>query len=150
MKERPSTRPGADASHLRYVTSGHSGFQREKYRSGFRYRRADGRELRDPVVLERIRHLAIPPAWTNVWICASEHGHLRATGRDARGRKQYRYHPLGEPDAMPASSTACANSGAPCLPFAGRSRGFAPAAAFTGGRIGHRGPVARDHAHPRR
>ncbi|HZW18127.1 MAG TPA: DNA topoisomerase IB, partial [Luteimonas sp.] len=59
---------------------------------GFRYVDAAGRPLRDSSVLERIRSLAIPPAWTDVWICRSPRGHLQATGRDARGRKQYRYH----------------------------------------------------------
>lgn len=62
-------------------------------RGGFRYRRADGRPLRDPATLERITRLAIPPAWRDVWICPRSDGHIQATGRDARGRKQYRYHP---------------------------------------------------------
>src|SRR5690242_4657327 len=60
---------------------------------GFRYTRADGKPLRNPADLKRIRALAIPPAWTDVWICPDPRGHLQATGRDARGRKQYRYHP---------------------------------------------------------
>jgi DNA topoisomerase-1 len=60
---------------------------------GFRYYRADGRPLRSPTDLKRIRKLAVPPAWKRVWICADPRGHLQATGRDARGRKQYRYHP---------------------------------------------------------
>ena len=60
---------------------------------GFRYRRADGRPVRSPADLKRIRALAIPPAWKDVWICPDPKGHLQATGRDARGRKQYRYHP---------------------------------------------------------
>jgi DNA topoisomerase-1 len=60
---------------------------------GFRYYRPDGRPLRNPADLKRIRGLVIPPAWKNVWICADPRGHLQATGRDARGRKQYRYHP---------------------------------------------------------
>jgi DNA topoisomerase-1 len=55
---------------------------------------ADGRPVRDPKHLERIRSLAIPPAWINVWICPSANGHLQAVGRYAKGRKQYRYHPL--------------------------------------------------------
>src|SRR3954452_19705010 len=59
----------------------------------FRYVRADGRKVKDAAELARIKSLVIPPAWTNVWICASPDGHLQATGRDARGRKQYRYHP---------------------------------------------------------
>ena len=59
---------------------------------GFRYRRADGRPVRSAADLKRIRALAIPPAWKDVWISADPKGHLQATGRDARGRKQYRYH----------------------------------------------------------
>lgn len=59
----------------------------------FRYRDAAGRALTNERTLARIRRLAIPPAWTDVWICPVENGHLQATGRDARGRKQYRYHP---------------------------------------------------------
>jgi len=59
----------------------------------FRYVRTDGRKVSDPVELARIKSLVIPPAWTNVWICPDPRGHLQATGRDARGRKQYRYHP---------------------------------------------------------
>jgi DNA topoisomerase-1 len=60
---------------------------------GFRYLDASGKVVRDAATLRRIRSLVIPPAWTDVWICADERGHLQATGRDARGRKQYRYHP---------------------------------------------------------
>src|SRR5438270_3853342 len=59
----------------------------------FRYVRADGRKVTNPAELARIKSLVIPPAWTNVWICSDPQGHLQATGRDARGRKQYRYHP---------------------------------------------------------
>src|SRR3954465_12390123 len=59
----------------------------------FRYVRADGRKVTDAAELARIKSLVIPPAWTNVWICSDPQGHLQATGRDARGRKQYRYHP---------------------------------------------------------
>src|SRR5262249_5883045 len=57
------------------------------------YRRADGSPVKDASTLQRIRSLAIPPAWTDVWICAEPSGHIQAVGRDARGRKQYRYHP---------------------------------------------------------
>jgi DNA topoisomerase-1 len=60
---------------------------------GFKYLRADGRVIRHPSELKRIAKLAVPPAWTDVWICPDPRGHLQATGRDARGRKQYRYHP---------------------------------------------------------
>lgn len=68
------------------------GIRRERRGRGFSYRRPDGRLLREPDELARIRSLAIPPAWTKVWISPSPRGHIQATGRDARGRKQYRYH----------------------------------------------------------
>ncbi|HEY3495010.1 MAG TPA: hypothetical protein VGK73_10005 [Polyangiaceae bacterium] len=63
-----------------------------RHGAGFRYSLPNGARVRSPQVLARIRALAIPPAWNNVWICADENGHVQATGRDARGRKQYRYH----------------------------------------------------------
>lgn len=78
---------------LRYVSDTSPGIHRLRCGKGFRYRDAEGRAVRDSATLERIRSLAIPPAYENVWICASAHGHLQASGRDARGRKQYRYHP---------------------------------------------------------
>lgn len=78
---------------LRYVSDDQPGFQRLKQGRGFRYVDADGRSVTDRQVLARIRSLVIPPAWTDVWICARPDGHLQATGRDARRRKQYRYHP---------------------------------------------------------
>jgi DNA topoisomerase-1 len=77
---------------LTYVTDDAPGISRRRAGKGFTYR-AGGRAVRDKKTLERIRALAIPPAWTDVWICASANGHLQATGRDARGRKQHRYHP---------------------------------------------------------
>jgi DNA topoisomerase-1 len=76
-----------------YVTDEEPGSRRERAGDGWRYVRDKGREVRDEATLARIRKLAIPPAWTDVWICAQADGHLQATGRDARGRKQYRYHP---------------------------------------------------------
>ena len=69
------------------------GIRRERAARGFTYRGTDGRRLRDAGELARIRRLAIPPAYEDVWICPKPNGHLQATGRDARGRKQYRYHP---------------------------------------------------------
>ncbi|HAL05930.1 MAG TPA: DNA topoisomerase [Brevundimonas sp.] len=69
------------------------GLTRRRSGRGFCYRDADGRLIRDAATLGRIRSLAIPPAWTDVWICPRATGHIQATGRDARGRKQYRYHP---------------------------------------------------------
>ena len=78
---------------LRYVNDQDAGIRRELSRAGADYVAADGRLVRDPATLGRIRKLAIPPAWTDVWISADPRGHIQAVGRDARGRKQYRYHP---------------------------------------------------------
>lgn len=83
----------ARAAGLRYVSDQQAGISRVRAGRGFAYRLADGTAVRDRETLARIRWLAIPPAWSNVWICTLGHGHLQATGRDARGRKQYRYHP---------------------------------------------------------
>ncbi len=80
-------------SGLLYVSDAMPGIRRLREGDGFRYRRPDGRALRDVKELQRIRQLAIPPAYEEVWICPLPQGHLQATGRDARGRKQYRYHP---------------------------------------------------------
>jgi DNA topoisomerase-1 len=91
LPEEP--RAAAAAAGLRYVTDEAAGITRRRHGRGFSYRDADGRPVRDRATLARIRSLAIPPAWTDVWICPHEHGHVQATGRDARGRKQYRYHP---------------------------------------------------------
>ena len=77
---------------LRYVSDVMPGIRRRRAGTGFSYRAPLGKELCDRPTLERIRALAIPPAWTDVWICPSPDGHIQATGRDARGRKQYRYH----------------------------------------------------------
>src|SRR5688572_11250767 len=68
------------------------GLRRRRNGRGFVYVDASGRPVRKPTTIRRIRALAIPPAWTSVWICRDPRGHLQATGRDARGRKQYRYH----------------------------------------------------------
>jgi DNA topoisomerase I len=83
----------AQAARLRYVSDTQPGIRRQRAGRGFSYRGIDGRPIRDPAVLRRIKALAIPPAWTDVWICPRPDGHMQATGRDARGRKQYRYHP---------------------------------------------------------
>ncbi|HEX6868879.1 MAG TPA: hypothetical protein VF119_08730, partial [Candidatus Limnocylindrales bacterium] len=82
----------ARAAGLRYSSDAKPGISRHRAGRGFTYRTADGATIRDRAVLRRIRALAVPPAWTDVWICADPAGHLQATGRDARGRKQYRYH----------------------------------------------------------
>jgi DNA topoisomerase-1 len=78
---------------LRYTTDRTPGIRRKRNGRRFRYIGADGKIVRDPAVLDRIGKLVIPPAWTDVWICTDPRGHLQATGRDARGRKQHRYHP---------------------------------------------------------
>ena len=83
----------AKAAGLRYVYDTRPGIRRRRYGKGFRYIGVDGAIVRDAEVLRRIRSLAIPPAWTDVWICNAANGHLQATGRDAKGRKQSRYHP---------------------------------------------------------
>ena len=83
----------ARAAGLRYVHDGRAGIHREAVKDGFRYLDAHGAPVEDDTTLARIKGLVIPPAWQDVWICAQANGHLQATGRDARGRKQYRYHP---------------------------------------------------------
>ncbi|MEW6160041.1 MAG: DNA topoisomerase IB, partial [Verrucomicrobiota bacterium] len=85
-------RQSAEEAGLHYVTDAQPGIRRLKQRKAFAYFTPAGERIRDPKVLQRIKALAIPPAWTEVWICPSPNGHLQATGRDARGRKQYRYH----------------------------------------------------------
>ena len=83
----------ASAAGLRYVSDARPGIVRQRAGGGFVYRSPDGAALRDKAVFSRIKSLAVPPAWQEVWICTHPNGHLQATGRDARGRKQYRYHP---------------------------------------------------------
>jgi DNA topoisomerase-1 len=83
----------AEEAGLRYVSDAMPGIGRRRAGRGFSYTGVDGKRLTDKRVLARIKSLAIPPAWTDVWICPIARGHLQATGRDARGRKQYRYHP---------------------------------------------------------
>ncbi|KAA6458221.1 DNA topoisomerase IB [Acidobacteria bacterium AB60] len=78
---------------LRYVSDAKPGIARKRRGKGFRYFGADGKQITDEATLKRIRSLVIPPAWRSVWICPLANGHLQATGRDARGRKQSRYHP---------------------------------------------------------
>jgi DNA topoisomerase I len=80
-------------ARLRYVSDSRPGIRRKRAGKGFSYVGPDGAPIRDDQTLRRIKSLAIPPAWQEVWICAQPNGHLQATGRDAKGRKQYRYHP---------------------------------------------------------
>ena len=85
-------RDAAETAGLTYVTDDEPGIRRRKAGKGFYYVDSDGRKMTDRADLERVRKLAIPPAYTDVWICARPDGHIQATGRDAKGRKQYRYH----------------------------------------------------------
>lgn len=88
-----SERAQARAAGLVYVSDAAPGIRRVRRGDGFAYVDAGGRALTDAATLRRIARLAVPPAYEDVWICADPSGHLQATGRDARGRKQYRYHP---------------------------------------------------------
>lgn len=92
QKLEAESRATARAAGLSYVSDSDPGIARVRKRGKFHYLTAQGRELTDAAELARIRALAIPPAWTQVWICPSARGHIQAVGRDARGRKQYRYH----------------------------------------------------------
>jgi DNA topoisomerase-1 len=83
----------AKAARLRHVSDDRPGITRHKARHGFDYREPEGGLISDIETLSRVKSLAIPPAWSDVWICPWPNGHIQATGRDARGRKQYRYHP---------------------------------------------------------
>ncbi len=97
MKRKKQTARGAfvfpEKARLQLWSDTKPGIRRQRIGQNFRYRAADGRVVRDARTLARIRALAIPPAWKDVVICPDARGHLQATGRDARGRKQYRYHP---------------------------------------------------------
>ena len=86
-------RRGAVPRGLRYVTDGVRGIRRRRVGGGWAYYTPDGGLITDGRVRQRLNRLAIPPAWTDVWICPDPDGHIQATARDARGRKQYRYHP---------------------------------------------------------
>jgi DNA topoisomerase I len=94
-RKSPAADPPASAREagLRYVRDGEPGIRRQRTGRGCRYLAPDGSPVRDPGTLERIAALAIPPAWRDVWICADPDGHIQAVGKDARGRRQYIYHP---------------------------------------------------------
>jgi len=83
----------ARAAHLHYVSDAKPGIRREMAEDGWAFHQPNGERITDEKTVARIRKLAIPPAYTDVWICRDPNGHLQAVGRDARGRKQYRYHP---------------------------------------------------------
>jgi DNA topoisomerase-1 len=89
----PDPVESAKAASLRYVTDDKPGISRLRRGAAFQYIDPSGKVIRDPEELQRIKSLAIPPAWREVWICRIRNGHLQATGRDAKGRKQHRYHP---------------------------------------------------------
>jgi DNA topoisomerase I len=91
--DRADPMASARAAQLHYVSDALPGIRRQRQGDAFIYLAPDGEPVRAANALSWIRSLAIPPAWTDVWICADPEGHLQATGRDARGRKQYRYHP---------------------------------------------------------
>ena len=95
MSQRPSREfvGSAKAAGLRYVTDSAPGIRRRRVGRGFSYVDPDGRVIRERDRIRRFRSLVIPPAWSDVWICPLPEGHLQVTARDARGRKQYRYHP---------------------------------------------------------
>jgi len=88
----PEAVAAAREANLRYVSDESPGIRRRVTKKGVTFAGSDGRTVKDRATLVRIKRLAIPPAWTDVWICPVENGHIQATGRDARGRKQYRYH----------------------------------------------------------
>lgn len=92
MTDLLSQKEIARAIQLRYVRSDQKGYSRKKKGEGFIYLDTEGRTIRDPEIIRRIQGLVLPPAWTDVWICPFPNGHLQATGIDALGRKQYRYH----------------------------------------------------------
>ena len=83
----------ARAAHLRYVSDHRPGISRMRRDDGWEFIDTDGSVITDPNDIARIKKLATPPAFASVWICRDPRGHLQAVGRDARGRKQYRYHP---------------------------------------------------------
>src|SRR4051794_25922020 len=83
---------GPAMTRLREIDCNGPGLRRRRAGKGFTYLDEDGRRITEPEVLDRLRSLAIPPAWTDVWICADPYGHIQATGVDDRGRRQYRYH----------------------------------------------------------
>ncbi len=83
----------ARSAGLRHVSDGGPGIRRKRTGRGFVYLSPTGARITDPRVIDRLRAIAAPPAWSDVWLCPSADGHIQATGRDARGRKQYRYHP---------------------------------------------------------
>ena len=141
----------AKVAGLRYVSDTKPGIRRKRSGKGFTYLGPDGKPIRDPDVLRRIASLAIPPAWTEVWISPKPLGHLQATGRDAKGRKQYRYHPRWRAvrDETKYSRMLAFGAALPADPQAHRGRP-GPAGPPEGEGPRHGRPPARDHPDPRR
>ena len=136
---------------LRYVSDLAPGITRKKRGKGFSYEKPDGTAITDPQERARIASIAIPPAWTDVWICPTPDGHILATGRDARGRKQYRYHPRWREvrDADKFESLAEFGAAAP-RPAPSRRRRPAPPRPPPREGAGAGGQAARRDPHPRR
>ena len=149
--QRVDPRVTARTAGLRYSTDSRPGLSRQRHGRGFSYRDAEGAVIRDRATLARIRALAIPPAWTDVWICPDATGHVQATGRDARGRKQHRYHPLwtvhrdeAKYERLIAFAAVLPRIRARCDEDLARP-GLGPGEGHRG-----RGPAAGAHAHPGR
>ncbi len=120
MSAAPPDIPALPAG-LCYVDDRQPGIRRRRQGKRFVYFDADGQRIGDAEEIRRLDKLAIPPAYREVWICPDPNGHLQATGRDARGRKQYRYHPRWRRYAMPTSTSACCASARRCRGCAGTS-----------------------------
>jgi len=99
---------------LHYVDDSQPGIRRRRLRGKFVYFEPNGERIRDEEEIRRINKLAIPPAYRDVWICPDAQGHLQATGRDARGRKQYRYHTRWREIRDSTSTNECSSSVKPC------------------------------------
>jgi DNA topoisomerase IB len=119
---------------LTYVNDAVPGITRERREDGWLYRRPDGTPIVDPHERAWIDAIGIPPAWTHVWISPVPDGHILATGRDTRGRKQYRYHPAGARCVTPPSTTGWARSDGRCQASGGASTGTSTARVCPGRR----------------
>src|SRR5213080_3509984 len=111
----------AKSAGLRYVSDTMPGIRRKRVGKHFSYIGQDGKPIHDEEELKRIRAIGIPPAWKNVWICLNPRGHIQATGRDERGRKQYGYNPQGRRSAMKRSTIEWLILAKPCHAFANAS-----------------------------
>ena len=148
----PPAIDSARAAGLRHVDDGRlPGIRRVGAKSRVRYVGPQGRTIADEHELRRIRALAIPPAWTDVWICPDPRGHVQATGRDARGRKQYRYHPRWR-EVRDEAKYGRLLAFAQALPAHPRANRRGPASIRPAAREGprRRRPAAREDAHPHR